>query len=303
MAEKIDIVYIPDGCSKHCSVMRASQMASLTVTANAQALFQGFLSCLEKTDLSHHWGPNTKKGQMMLAHFTQKLDETSVFNDICKDYCDNKGHCGQANDESEVKIQALEDKVESLNIALFNKNVLCQSAQNFNNELQLECDALEKSVEALSSKLANRRTQFDNRILISIFEIYFDCFADSFNQKSFFDIVPRDHLKDFLPFLRMVVMGPTLSQQFNEHAELILGDYRDNFGNISLGVFNDVMDDKRTQALVHKTASIFYTRAQHRDSFRLLMARKSTVSQRNVPLLIQLFESMKPNEVVYSKAG
>lgn len=281
MNNEIDITFVPEGCPSDCPILTSSQSAALSVAAEAQSLFQGFLRCLDKMLPESRLNPEFKKGAQMLGHFTQKLDHTLSQEYNCSTQCDyvaSGGTCPHKQTEQHQRQnKASQLKVDSLNVE--------------NQQLQDKCNELEATVESLVGELSKRRTQYNNRILIEIFEDHYQL-SDAGSQGTFFDIVPRERLSDFIPFIRNIVLGPAVSEKFDEQIELAIEPYKNEFGVIPVHKWKGVLKDVDVRHTIEWLTDVLYDRCQRKEAFQSLVRRKSPVSLKKMPQLVALFESM-----------
>ncbi len=300
MTKQIDLLFVPDGCSPECPILHTAQIAALTMVAESQSLFQGFLKCLDKMQPTFHLDPNETKGASMVEYFTQRLDGTLVglFHEggaLChrlnctscafRDTCPSQQASDQSSDGS-LSESAVVERMELVDKSLY------ENAVGYNAQLQSHCQELEEQVEKLLGELAKRRTQYDNRILIQIFEDQYNANLSEEEQGSFFDIVPRERLQDFIPFVRNIVLGPAIAKKFDEQVEMVIEQYKDEHGHIPVGRWEAVLDDAKIRRIMDRTSAILYERSQHKESFHMLIRRKSPVSLQKQGELIRLFQSL-----------
>lgn len=281
MNNEVDITYVPHGCPSDCPVLISSQSAALTIAAEAQSLFQGFLKCLDKMLPESQLNPELKKGAQMLGHFTGKLDKVLAQEYSCSTQCDfvaSGGSCPHKRfDKMQRAVTVERIKVTELTAA--------------NQQLQSHCDELNEQVNTLIGELSKRRTQYNNRILIDIFEEQYRL-SDLCEQGSFFNIVPRERLNDFLPFIRNIVLGPAISERFDEQVELAIEPFKNEFGVVPVHKWKDVLADRQTRKVIAWITDLLYERSQRREAFHSILRRKSPVSVEKMPKLMALFDSM-----------
>lgn len=288
MSKQIDLFFVPDGCSPECPLLHTSQAAALSMAAQAQSLFQGFLKSLDKIRPGMDMAPESKKGANMMEYFTCKLDQAFVnlylesdgiiADKLQCETCPFASVCHSSQAASAPKPEAVDKE-------------LYENAIVYNAQLQSQCNDLETQVQQLLGELSKRRTQYNNRLLIQIFEDQYNInYPD--DEGSFFDIVPRDRLSEFIPFIRNIVLGPAIASQFDEQVEQILESYKDTHGHIPVGDWEKVMDNRRIRKILDQISAMFYERSQHKESFRMLIHRKSPVAPQKFAQLLELFASL-----------
>ncbi|MFT4924265.1 MAG: hypothetical protein ACI8WB_000343 [Phenylobacterium sp.] len=268
------LAMVPEGCPSDCPVLQSSQTTAIQIAAQAQSLFQGFLNCLHKLEPDSEFGPESKKGSTMLGHFTSKLDlalATEYTHASQCDYVQQGGTCFKDfNQQKERNDETLED------------NALLQS----------KCQTLENKVERLLNELSKRRTQYNNRVLVQILIDQYKTMLDAGDNDSFFDMVPRDQLATFLPFLRNIVLGPAIANQFDAELTVALEQYTDHNGHIDARIWHEVMIDEQVVNIMLWLREALCERSQRRKAFRTLLQRQSPVSEKKLPILIAMFETM-----------
>lgn len=278
MNNKIDITFIPEGCPSNCPVLQSSQSTAMMIAAEAQALFQGFLQCMHKLEPDSQLNPQAQKGSNMLGHFTSKLDlalATEYTHSSQCDYVRDGGTC-----------------FKDFNQQINDEKVRQQQVQAQNDQLQTQCQSLENKVEQLLDELSKRRSQYNNRILVQILIDQYKSLLGVAQNGSFFDLVPRDQLCTFLPFLRNIVLGPAISSTFDHELTLALEQYTDHNGHIAVKIWDKVMADDHINNIMHWLMDALFERSQRKKAFSTLLQRKSPVSEQKLPLLITLFETM-----------
>lgn len=281
MSSEIDIAYVPQGCPPECPILQSSQSSAFAVAAEAQALFQGFLKCLDKMLPQSQLNPEFKKGAQMLGHFTKKLDSTLAQQYANATQCEFVAGGGVCPHKQFTQLEG-EIDIERVKVERLSEE---------NRQLQSQCLELTEQVDTLIGELSKRRTQYNNRILIDIFEAHYRV-SDFAGKGSFFDIVPRERLGEFFPFIRNIVLGPAVAEQFDEQIELAIEPFKNEFGVIPVHKWKDLLEDKQVRKVIAWVTDILYERSQRRDAFRSIVRRKSPVSLQKMPKLVALFDSM-----------
>lgn len=276
--EQIDIVLVPDECPSSCQVLQASQTSAICVAAEAQSLFQSFLQYMHTTDPSGQFNPNGIKGRQALSHFTYKLDK-AVANHFLGDQ-----HCEHVNKQSCQHKQLTEHQLE-----LIEQQNLIAALQAENQQLQLQSQQLGQKVEKLSEELSKRRTQYNNRILVQVFK---DHAVAANQERKFFDIVPREQLTEFIPFVRNILLGPAIATQFDTDLAEALAPYLDDEGSISLESSEALYADNNIINLMQHLSDTLYSRAQKGSTFTTLLKRKFPIEQERIPALLNVFNAM-----------
>jgi hypothetical protein len=273
-------IYIPDGCPPDCPVLQSTQSTAMAVAAQAQSLFQGFLKCLHQQSPDNQFDPDSKKGATMLGHFTNKLDNALAAEFVCSTQCSFVRDGGSCPYDIQKKLNQQLDDNQSRYTKVVDKN----------QDLLSRCTSLETQVDKLRRDLSKRRSQYNNRILVQIFEDNYATLITTVDG-SFFDLVPREQLVQFLPFLRNIVLGPATANKYDEDLSAALLPFRDNNGYIDIDIWEDVLASPEIVEIMQWIAHLLFQRSQRKDAFRSILLRNSPISQHKMPTLLALFES------------
>ncbi|MCJ8272719.1 MAG: hypothetical protein MJK04_25400 [Psychrosphaera sp.] len=283
MKNETDTTFIPEGCPRDGPILVSSQSAAFSIAAQAQSLFQGFLHCLHKTDPNTQFNPNSKKGSSMVGYFTSKLDNALATEYDCSSKCDYVNDGGTCPHK----------KFKKLNRDIADQKSRYIEVKSENKKLKSQCDSLEDKVSRLLAELSKRRTQYNNRVLVEVFVKHFQQLPRTSKSNSFFDIVPREQLAVFLPFLRKIVLGPAMATKFDAELTQALTPFKDENGSIAVTLWDDVFEDYAVSHIMTWVADALFQRSLRKTAFQTLLQNKSPISAQKVPIFIALIESME----------
>lgn len=264
--------------------LQASQSAALNVAAQAQALFQGFLQCLQKTEPQSKLGPFEKKGASMLSHFTKKLDEAVAQHA-------NPANLEQfAGSDDAIMASSLDNNSADLSAQLKEQQGKYHILEARHKALQREHQRLQQTTDHLKRELSQRRTQFNNRILVQVFKDHAE--SNIQQRNGFFEIIPREQLPEFIPFVRNILLGPAFAEQLDSQINQALSPYIAEDGTIEADAWSPISEDENIITIKKQLADQLYSRSERKVAFDALLRRKSPVSKDKLPALKRIFIKM-----------